>query len=166
VRLDLMRRGGPWDDDLPMSTSIEKPPSLHVHFRDSSVRDAMTTGIMSCVAETPLRSVARLMASYRVHSVVVLTDSGWGVVSDLDLIAAAATGVDDRTARHAAGSPAVTIGADEPLVRAAQLMREHETSHLLVVDVETTRPVGVVSTLDVARAIASEPGREEWGATE
>jgi CBS domain-containing protein len=34
-------------------------------------------------------------------------------------------------------------------------MAEHETSHLVVVDPSTDRPVGVLSTLDVARVVAA-----------
>ena len=37
---------------------------------------------------------------------------------------------------------------------AARLMAEHEVSHLLVVQAETGHPLGVVSTLNVARVIA------------
>jgi CBS domain-containing protein len=33
-------------------------------------------------------------------------------------------------------------------------MSEHEVTHVVVVDRETTRPVGVVSTLDIAQALA------------
>jgi CBS domain-containing protein len=40
----------------------------------------------------------------------------------------------------------------EPLVRAAQLMVEHQLTHLIVVS--EARPVGVVSTLDVAGCMA------------
>jgi CBS domain-containing protein len=34
-------------------------------------------------------------------------------------------------------------------------MSEHYVTHLVVVDSGATRPVGVVSTLDIARALAS-----------
>jgi CBS domain-containing protein len=38
-------------------------------------------------------------------------------------------------------------------------MTEHEVSHLVVVDRHTTKPVGVISTLDLAEILAgtSEP---------
>ena len=35
-------------------------------------------------------------------------------------------------------------------------MNEHQTSHLLVLDPDTTHPVGVLSTLDVAAALSGE----------
>ena len=52
-------------------------------------------------------------------------------------------------------TPVVTVEPDEPLGRAAQLMSEHEITHLVVVDPELTRPIGVLSTLDMARVLAA-----------
>jgi len=46
----------------------------------------------------------------------------------------------------------------EPLARAAQLMAEHGSSHLVVVAAGRRRPVGVISTLDVARCLALAAG--------
>ncbi len=122
------------------------------------VRAAMHEGVLSCPADTPLSAVAELMAAHAVHSVVVTDDKDdtiWGVVSDLDLMAAA--GVRDLDAQSAGGSaatPALVIGPRDTLQRAAQMMTEHATTHLLVVDDVSGRPVGVLSTLDVARVLA------------
>jgi CBS domain-containing protein len=117
--------------------------------------------------QTPLRAVAGIMAAHRVHCVVVYDERGdgdaefnalWGVVSDLDLAGALSTGeIDTGTAGEIAGAPVVSVRPEEELVRAAQLMREHETSHLVVVDRRSSRPVGVLSTLDLARTAADEP---------
>ena len=61
----------------------------------------MRTGIISCQADTSLRAIAELMASYHVHAVVVETagvesgaasGQGWGIVSDVELARAAARG--------------------------------------------------------------------------
>ena len=131
-----------------------------------TVAQAMTAGVLTCPPETPLRAVAETMARHRVHSVVVHdTDdaASWGVVSDLDLVAGALSGFDETIAGAAAASPVLTVAPDDSLVRAAQLMREHATSHLLVVDPEAGQPVGVLSTLDLARAIAAEPARTVSG---
>ncbi|MGA8354074.1 MAG: CBS domain-containing protein [Solirubrobacteraceae bacterium] len=48
----------------------------------------------------------------------------------------------------------VTIAPEDDVHRAAQLMSEHECSHLVVVAADVGRPAGVVSSLDVARALA------------
>jgi CBS domain-containing protein len=49
------------------------------------------------------------------------------------------------------------VSPRESLRRAAQLITEHATAHLVVVDPATGRPVGVISTLDV-RALAHNGG--------
>jgi CBS domain-containing protein len=126
------------------------------------VGEAMHPGIFVCPPETPLRAVARMMATYRIHCVVVLagveqTDDErvpWGVVSDLDLASAAGDDVDERTAGGTAATPLVTVTADESLERAAQLMTEYQTAHLVVVDA-SGRPNGVLSTLDLARLLGA-----------
>jgi len=124
---------------------------------------AMHPGVVTCPLETPLPTVARMMAMYRIHAVIVFSEDSdettgadlWGVVSDLDLVkAASAGGIEDRTAGGTAVTPVVTIARDDTLARAAQLMSEHEITHLVVVDPELTRPIGVLSTLDVARVLA------------
>jgi CBS domain-containing protein len=100
------------------------------------------------------------MARRRVHCVVVSdepddADSLWGVVSDLDLVAAASVrDLDDQSAGAAAATAALTISPDETLQRAAQLMTEHGAAHLVVVDPVRRRPVGVLSTRDVAAAVS------------
>jgi CBS domain-containing protein len=46
------------------------------------------------------------------------------------------------------------VAPADPLDRAAQLMLEHGTDHLVVADPIDLRPVGVLSTLDVAAALS------------
>jgi CBS domain-containing protein len=123
------------------------------------VDDAMHRGVLTCARDASLSEVARVMAERSIHCVVVENDSGdggpfWGVVSDLDLIAAATVrDLDEQTAGGTAASPVVMVTPTETLERAAQLMTEHSTSHLVVVDVGLLKPVGVISTLDIAGAL-------------
>jgi CBS domain-containing protein len=49
---------------------------------------------------------------------------------------------------------ALTIAPQESLRRAAQLMTENAVAHLVVVDAVDLRPVGILTTLDVAAACA------------
>jgi CBS domain-containing protein len=132
-------------------------------FEHATVADAMRPGIISCQADTSLRAIADLMASYHVHAVVVergavqpgaVAGPGWGIVSDLELARAAARGQLDTTAGELAGSEAAFIGPAEPLKRAAELMVEHRVSHLIVSTAPTARPAGIISTLDLAVALA------------
>lgn len=132
-----------------------------------NVGDVMHKGVFTCSLHAPLSTVARIMAAHRIHAVVVWNEPTrneaaelWGVVSDLDLIKIAALeNPSDRTAGRSAATPALLVTRDETLARAAQLMTEHEVSHLVVADRHTTKPVGVISTLDLAEILAgtSEP---------
>jgi CBS domain-containing protein len=126
------------------------------------VMDAMHPGVVTCPPETPLRDVAWMMSVYRIHAVVVYGEPGkdsaelWGVVSDLDLVEAAAAGeVDSRTAAEIAGTPLLMVEPTDTLRRAAQIMSEHEVAHLVVIERSSGRPLGVLSTLDVARSLGT-----------
>ena len=118
----------------------------------------MHTGVLYCPPEAPLRYAAEMMARHRVHAIVVLGDDEegglWGVVSDADVLAAIARGeLDQHTAGGAARTPLVTISRSDSVKYAAEAMREQAVTHLLVHANE--RPVGVISTLDLADAVAS-----------
>jgi signal-transduction protein with cAMP-binding, CBS, and nucleotidyltransferase domain len=142
-----------------MATRTQSVPQL----QKLRVVDAMHPGVIACPFETSLQTVARMMATYRVHALVVLAHEGdeipggtfWGVVSDIDLLQASrCPDFDEQTAHEVAATPALTVASGESLDRAVQMMVEHELSHLIVVERRSGRPIGVLSTLDVARALA------------
>jgi CBS domain-containing protein len=147
-------------DDQTTPTTISgtgtRPPSAHLH-----VSDAMHSGVLTCPRDASLARVAELMVAHRVHCVVVTEDGQdgdllWGLVSDLDLVAAASVrDLEHQSAGAAAATEALTISPAETLQRAAQLMTEHGTAHLVVVDPER-RPLGILSTLDVATALGEQ----------
>jgi CBS domain-containing protein len=126
---------------------------------DVVVASAMHPQVLTCPADVPLRTVAAIMAAERVHCVVVepieRDGAGWGIISDRDLMMAAAGGRSEETAGSAAASEFLTVTPDESLGRAVQIMVEHDTSHLVVVDPRTNRALGVISTFDVARTLAA-----------
>jgi CBS domain-containing protein len=145
-----------------MNTTFE--PSHRIQpLQDLRVIHAMHPGMISCPPETPLRTVARMMATYRVHAIIVHAHDDeelpggdhWGVVTDADLVRVARDGdLDELTAQQIAATPALRVGTADPLESAIQLMVEHEVSHVIAVERHSGRPLGVVSTLDVARALA------------
>jgi CBS domain-containing protein len=124
------------------------------------VGDVMHSGLVSCARDGSLKAVAELMSDHSVHCIVVTDDPGdarslWGVISDLDLVAAASVReLETQVASATAMTPAVTIGPGEPIQRAADLMTRYGVAHLVVVDPTLNRPVGVISTLDLAGALA------------
>jgi CBS domain-containing protein len=120
------------------------------------VSDCMHTGIVSCASDAPLAEVAGIMSKHRVHAVAVSDHQDRrpvGVVSDLDVVAAAVSGAEPSALQAAATEP-LAVSASESLHRAAQLMAEHGVTHLVVLDAAGGYPVGVLSTLDIAVAYA------------
>ena len=142
---------------------------LPVGFETATVADAMSRGVISCPAETPLRIVARMMATYGVHAIFVFdrvdeTDGAphlWAVVSDLDLVAATQLDLDALTAGATAVTPLVNVAADSSIAEAGSLMAQYGIAHLAVTEPGSRRPIGVISTLDIARAVAAGHGPGE-----
>jgi CBS domain-containing protein len=144
-------------------TELMLERGAHRELTETAVAELMHPGVVTCPLETSMRDVARMMSLYRIHAVVAYGEDNddlegpglWGVVSDLDLVRAAVPGrLEDLTARGTAVTPAVTIAPDDTLQQAAQLMSEHDVTHLIVVDPNRKTPLGVLSTLDLARAVA------------
>jgi CBS domain-containing protein len=128
-------------------------------FDDATVGDLMHHSVTCCEPDAPLAVVAQQMAAHRIHAVVVADpdDPGHpvlGVVSDLDLAHALACAATDATARDVARTEAPAVAPGAPLLEAALLMDKHRIAHLIVVD--GGRPVGILSTLDLARALARD----------
>jgi CBS domain-containing protein len=145
-----------------MSTELHPVTKLHP-FETLKVGDAMHPGVVSCPPETSLHAVAALMSMHGMHCVFVFdyeherddTDAFLGIVSDLDLVAAAWAGLGTRTAAQSAVTPILTVTTEDALEDAAELMVEHSMTHLCVVDTTAGRPVGVLSTIDIARVVAT-----------
>lgn len=125
-------------------------------FAATRVADVMHGPVITCGPETPIQLVAQTMADEQVHAVVVtgIELTAWGVVTALDIAAAAATNAIEDVARDVAATEPVTVQGDAPLSEAARVMVEHQVNHLLVEDAGG-RPIGIVSTSDVARRFAS-----------
>ena len=147
--------------------SSQSTESRAATFEAASVGDAMTAGVVSCGPSTALPTVAGMMSCHRIHAVVVLAPYSpgerepWGVISDLDLIEAAGRGQLDDPAALLARTPIVMVPPESPLSYAVELMARHRTTHLLVVDRESGKPLGIVSAFDVAAVLARRPTWDE-----
>lgn len=129
---------------------------LRPSFHNAAVVDVMTPGIITCAPETPLDVVAELMATHNAHAVAVGGIGGgrvvWGIVDSLDLVRVLCDTDVGGFAEAISRRPEHAIAPDAPLSEAARLMDERNVTHLIVVDGD--RPVGVISTLDIAGAAA------------
>jgi CBS domain-containing protein len=127
----------------------------------ATVSDAMHPGILSCEPDASVAEVAQMMAAHHVHCVAVVGISHedpecfvWGIISDLDLVAAGIRDEGEPTARHLAVQPVITVEPTMPLRDAGEAMLAHNVSHLVVTDAQAGRPIGILSTLDVAGVLA------------
>lgn len=130
---------------------------------DTTVGQVMHPGIIGCSPDTPLYELAGRMADLRVHCIAV---SGvgrradgdehlfWGLVSDMDVIHAAHRGELATPAGELAATKPIALPEDATLDRAATLMANHDTAHLVVVG-RSGLPSGIVSTLEVIRILAA-----------
>ena len=126
----------------------------------ATVGDAMHPGILSCEPDATLE-VAQIMARHHVHCVAVVGISHerpecfvWGIVSDLELVRAGINDGAEQTARALATEPIVVVEPGMPLRDAASEMLAHGVSHVVVSDPVAQRPIGVLSTLDIAGVLA------------
>ena len=142
------------------------PPGLESHvpprIAHATVADAMHHGILSCDADTTLTEVARIMSTHHVHCVAVectaerldIGSDVWGIISDFDLVAARMRPEPPDTVADLAQKQVITVEPSGALRDAAELMLTKGTSHAVVVNPETRYPVGILSTLDIARVLA------------
>jgi CBS domain-containing protein len=124
------------------------------------VSDVMHPGVMTCHSGSTLQQVARTMATHGVHSVAIWGDDGQdsigflGIVSALDLLSAVMRGESlASSALVAARRDVHTVRASAPLVEGARLMADEKASHVIVLADDRDRIVGVLSALDVTRAL-------------
>jgi CBS domain-containing protein len=133
------------------------------------VKDVMTADVVAVRADASYRDLAAQLRTHRVSGFPVVDDDGKvvGVVSESDLLAAGTSGSkhlaffhhqqDPSAAAPAAADlmthPAVTIGSDEPVRRAAALMSARKLRRLPVVD-HGGRLVGILSRADVLSVFA------------
>ena len=138
------------------SAYFEKLPPA---FANARVEQVMRRGVLTCRPETHVRAIAQTMAANHVHCVVITGfgegtpgREGWAVVSDLAVVRAALDDGGDVTAADVAARPVIVSGVDT-VSHAAELMCQHGTNHVVVVDADM-RPEGILSTLDIAANLA------------
>jgi CBS domain-containing protein len=142
---------------LPYRGSYLMPSLEH-----ATVSDAMHPGILTCGPEVSLTEIARMMATHHVHCILAMgtvhdapvESLAWGIVTDLDLVRAGIRSGAEPTARELARQPVVTVEPTMPLREAAEAMLANSVSHVVVVQPASQRPVGVLSTADIAGLIA------------
>ena len=138
---------------------------------EPTVKDVMTTHVVSVTADASFRTMAAALREYRVSAFPVVDDDGKviGVVSEADMLAKEALDSEPdgmpgmmagllrrrehekargTTAGDLMTSPPVTVKPDDPLERAARLMYTRKVKRLPVVD-ERGHLVGIIGRADL-----------------
>jgi CBS domain-containing protein len=117
-----------------------------------SVREVMAPRPVAVPPTSTLAEVARLMRDGDIGNVFVQDGQRLrGIVTDRDIVVRAVAedqAPSDVTVDEICSVDLVTVGPDEPIDRAVELMREHAVRRLPVT--EDGRAVGVVSLGDLA----------------
>ena len=138
------------------------------------IRDLMTTDVVTVAPDTSLKEAAALLVDRKISGLPVVDDERHvlGVLSEADILVR--EGGDGRregllgwlfepddgferkltakTVDEAMSAPAITVGPDVPIHRAATQMVEAGINRLPVVDAD--RLVGIVTRADLVRAFA------------
>lgn len=131
--------------------------------RAATVGTLMSADPIVVSADAPLAEAARLLDKHHIHGLPVVDGLGGlvGVVSQTDMLRARST--EDLwqrwpglRVRHLMSSPALTISADAGVAEAASRMERERVHRLVVVGADGSRPIGVVSTTDLVRAMVEE----------
>ncbi len=127
------------------------------------VEDLMTRDVRTCAPSDSLNDAARIMWERDCGCVPVVEGDGTviGMITDRDICMAAYTQgrrLMYMTVDSAASKDVVTIGKDESLRRAEELMRAAQVRRLPVVD-SAGRLVGLLSLADLARRVPDPSDR-------
>lgn len=130
---------------------------------DVRVGDAMHPSVVTCPPDVAVWIVAQCMAEHRVHCVAVagVASSGphsghysWGLVSDMEIVHAVHRDALTEPAASIAASAPPAVNEDDTVAAAARLMVDDDAAHVVVVG-RAGLPCGMISTLDVARIVAT-----------
>ncbi len=134
----------------------------------STVKDVMSTHVIAARESAPYKELAVMLRDQRVSAFPVIDDDNKviGIVSESDLLTKEAlqgtvprtlqslthprlrAQVNALTAADLMSRPAVTIGPDEPVARAARLMYDRQVKRLPVTSDDGTL-IGIVTRSDV-----------------
>jgi CBS domain-containing protein len=122
------------------------------------VRDVMRRVKITCLPNLPLKEVARMIAPDGAPEVVVMDlRSGIRGVIDRALIDANRTNLYESVAGDVLRRHTATISPEATLTQAVELMQEHKTRSLVVLDGDESTlrrfPEGIVSFTDIVMAV-------------
>jgi CBS domain-containing protein len=119
--------------------------------------DVMIKEVLTIKESTPLKEVARLLSERKITGAPVVNENGdlVGVISETDIIRKTNSigAWSPSTAGQIMTKPAVTVSPNETLQRICELMYNRSIHRVVVA--EDKKIVGIITTMDILRAIAT-----------
>ena len=119
--------------------------------------DVMIKEVLTIKESTPLKEVAKLLIERKITGAPVVNENGdlVGVISETDIIRKTNSigAWSPSTAGQIMTKPAVTVSPNDTLQRICELMSNRSIHRVVVA--EDKKIVGIITTMDILRAIAT-----------
>lgn len=139
---------------------------------ENAVKEIMSTKLETIDVTKNAQEAAKKMNDKRISSVLVVdvdnkSDEAIGIVTERDLairVCAAGTGSKDVGIREIMSSPLATVEPHATVETAADLMLSNKVRHLLVIDEQTRKPVGIIAPSDLNKYLRANVDMDEVNA--
>jgi CBS domain-containing protein len=147
-------------------------PLISDMFMQNAVKEIMSTKLETIDVTSNAQEAAKKMNDKRISSVLVVdsenkSEEPMGIVTERDLvirICAAGTSSKDVGIREIMSSPIVTVEPDATVETAADLMLSNKVRHLLVINEQTRKPVGIIAPSDLNKYLRGNIDMDEVNA--
>jgi CBS domain-containing protein len=138
----------------------------------NAIKEIMSTKLETIDVAKNAQEAAKKMNDKRISSLLVVdgnskTEEPMGIVTERDLVirvCAAGTNSKDVGIREIMSSPIVTVEPDATVETAAELMLSNKVRHLLVIDEQTKKPVGIIAPSDLNKYLRGNIDMDEVNA--
>jgi len=128
-----------------------------------SASDVMIKDVITVRESTPLKEVARLFSERKITGAPVVDDQGKlvGVISETDIIRKTTSigAWSPSLAGQIMTKPVVTVSPTDTLQRVCELMFNRRIHRVVVA--EGSKIVGIITTMDILRSIATETKKKD-----
>jgi CBS domain-containing protein len=147
-------------------------PLVSDMFMQNAVKEIMSTKLETIDVTSNAQEAAKKMNDKRISSVLVVdrdnkSEEPIGIVTERDLvirICAAGTSSKDVGIREIMSSPIVTVEPNATVETAADLMLSNKVRHLLVINEQTRKPVGIIAPSDLNKYLRGNIDMDEVNA--
>ncbi|HWS19158.1 MAG TPA: CBS domain-containing protein [Nitrososphaera sp.] len=138
----------------------------------NAIKEIMSTKLETIDVTKNAQEAAKKMNDKRISSLLVVDGNSksvepMGIVTERDLVirvCAAGTNSKDVGIREIMSSPIVTVEPDATVETAAELMLSNKVRHLLVIDEQTRKPVGIIAPSDLNKYLRGNINMDEVNA--